>query len=117
MDRHFDDSGSTTLTTDFSYAEVDERLGYPTIEPDYDAILECQRRVWDWVYQENKDLDGFMCRCIVACWIFVPTNRAQTMTYIAGRFGKKKQSLGRWVDNFKLTFPEISKHLQHLRYE
>lgn len=117
MERHFDDSGSITLTTDFSYAEVDDHLGCPNIDHDYDAILECQRRVWDWVYQENKDLDGFMCRCIVVCWIFVPTNRAQTMTYIAGRFGKKKQSIGRWVDNFKLTFPEISKHLQHLRYE
>lgn len=117
MSENYDEQGSVTLTTDFSYEDVDAHLGYELPKYDFDNILECQRRIWAWVYQENKDLDGFLCRCIVACWIFVPTNRAQTMTYIAGRFGKKKQSLGRWVADFKKTFPEIASHLQHLRYD
>lgn len=114
----YDDAGQVTLVSDFSYDEIDERLGYAPSERDIEDALECQRRVWRWVYQPPcVDLDGFMCRCIVACWIFVPQLRSQTMTYVAGRFGKKKQSIGRWVDDFKTEFPEVSKHLQHLRHD
>ena len=122
MSNQFDDSGSVTLTSEFSYDAVDQSLGFTPQERDVDDACECQRRVWQWVYQPPgqdplKDLDGFVCRCIVANWIFVPALRSQTMTYVAGRFGKKKQSIGRWVDSFKFSFPEVSKHLQHLRYD
>lgn len=114
----YDDAGAVTLVSDFSYDQVDRDLGYAPQERDLEDACECQRRVWGWVYQPPcADLDGFMCRCIVACWVFVPQLRAETMTYIAGRFGKKKQSLGRWVTEFKIAFPEVSKHLQHLRHD
>lgn len=114
----YDDRGAVTLVSDFSYDQVDRDLGFAPPERDLDDACECQRRVWRWVYQPpNVDLDGFMCRCIVACWVFVPQLRAETMTYIAGRFGKKKQSIGRWVADFKLQFPEVANHIQHLRHD
>jgi hypothetical protein len=114
----YDDGGSVTLVSDFSYDQIDRDLGFAPAERDLDDACECQRRIWAWVYQPPcKDLDGFNCRCIVASWIFVPQLRSESMTYIAGRFGKKKQSLGRWVSDFKTAFPEVSKHLQHLRHD
>lgn len=116
-ENQYDDNGGVTLTCDFAYDQVESALGFEPAERDIEDALECQRRVWRWVYQPPcTDLDGFTCRCIVACWIFVPQLRAETMTHIAGRFGKKKQSLGRWVVNFQKTFPEISKHLQHQKH-
>lgn len=81
-----------------------------------EMALELQRRIWAWVYQPPcENIDGFRCRCIVACWIFVPQLRDYTMTQMAKRFAKKKQSLGRWVADFKTEFPEVAKHLQHIK--
>jgi hypothetical protein len=106
------DEHGVTQTVDFCYGEVEEI----PINTDLDAILEMNRRVWQWVYQPpNKDLDGFMCRCIIACWIFCPPLREYTQTDIAARFGKKKQSLNRWIVAFKRELPEVGQHLQHTK--
>lgn len=117
---HYDDNKEITLTTEFPWSEVDEKVfGVVEKSPDWvESTLECQRRIWQWVYQGScEDLDGFMCRSIVVCWVFVPVLRSYTMTEIAGRFGKKKQSLGRWVVDFKKEFPDVTAHLQHIRNE
>lgn len=115
--RAYDDLGKVTLTEDFPYSQVDSDLAGRVMDmsPE-EAACECQRQIWQWVYQPPcKDLDGYLCRCIIACWIFVPQLRSYTMTKLARRFAKRKQSLGRWVSDFKRTFPELSKHLEHLR--
>ena len=114
----FDDLGQVTETVDFQYAEIDTNcFGNKQTQNDgLEAACECQRQIWAWVYQPPcEDIDGFICRCIVASWIFVPQLRDYTMTEIAGRFGKKKQSLGRWVADFKRQFHAVANHLQHLR--
>lgn len=114
----WDDNQEVTLTTEFSYADVDRALGFMVEELDehIEDALECQRRIWSWVWQPPaEDLDGLFCRCVIACWVFVPSLRDYTMTDMAGRVGKKKQSLGRWVDDFKKTFPEITAHMQHIK--
>ena len=116
---NFYDAGEVTLTTSFAYGEVSKDLGEPIeqTERNLEDLVEINRRIWQWVYQPPcKDLDGFNCRCIVASWIFVPEIRSESMTYIAGRFGKKKQSIGRWVADFKTQFPEVANHLQHIRH-
>lgn len=80
------------------------------------AALEQFRKICSWIYQAPcKDLNGFFCRCAISIWIFIPELRVETLTNVAGSFGKKKQSLGRWVDDFKLQFPEITNHMQHIR--
>jgi len=113
----YDENSLKTLTTDFPFHELDcEALDAK--EEAMEMACEAAHRVWEWIYQPAcKDLDGFTCRCIVACWVFVPMLRGYSMTDIASRFGKHKQSLGRWVDDFKLQFPEVAKHLAHLRHE
>jgi len=81
------------------------------------AASEAVRLLFAWVYQPPcKDQEGFYCRAIIACWIFVPQLRSYTMTEMAGRFGKKKQSLGRWVEDFKREFPEVTRYMQHIKH-
>ena len=102
-----------TETVDFCYGEIDPP---PNPHCDIDIVIELNQRIWAWVYQElSVDLDGLMCRCIIALWIFVPSLRDYNQTQIAARFGKKKQSLNRWIVDFKREFPEIGNHLQHTR--
>jgi hypothetical protein len=68
-----------------------------------------------WIYQPPcQDMNGFFCRNLIACWIFIPDLRECSMTTMAKTFAKKKQSLGRWVANVKLTFPELNR-LEHFR--
>jgi len=120
-ERKFDDLSQVTQTVEFAYNEIDSRVfgvdaeqDKTTIETALDMAIECQRQVWAWVYQPPlKDVDGFLCRATVACWVFVPHLRAYTMTEMAGRLGKKKQSLERWMADFKKQFPAVTAHLQH----
>jgi hypothetical protein len=111
--------GQVTLTEDFDYAKVSRALGETWEEPEVNDDIHVKAqdlaKLFQWHYQgECKDLDGWNCRAIILDWIFVPQLRSYSMTEMAGRFGKKKQSLGRWVDDFKKTFPEL-KHLSHFR--
>jgi hypothetical protein len=109
----YDDAG-ITQTVDFAYGDIDPEVND---QLDIDAVLEMHRRVWQWVYQPPcKDLDGFFCRSIIACWLFVPLLRDCSQTEIAGRFGKKKQSLNRWLCEFKVEFPELADHIQHTKH-
>ena len=113
----YDESG-ITQTVPFCYGSLSSELNeaFDESREAIQAACECNRRVWQWVYQPpNQDLDGFICRCIVACWVFVPQLREYSQTAIAARFGKKKQSLNRWIVDFKREFPEIGQHLQHTR--
>lgn len=102
-------------SVEFDYDAVDHQNPLPSY--DFTGIVELNHQVWEWVYQQPcKDMEGFFCRAIFACWIFVPDLRACTMTEIAGRFGKKKQSLGRFTESFLATFPQL-KSLQHFKAE
>ena len=122
MERHFDDSGSTTLTADFCYAEVDARLGHcdPLInekeQERFEAWCQYNSLMWGWITQGDiKNVDGFVCRSAIMAKVWDPALRELTYTELAGRVGKDKQSLGRWVEMLKLRFPEITKHLPHLK--
>jgi len=119
--RAWDDNSSATLTVDFDYDQIDRNL-HPH-DPDtcseraIDAASSVLQRAFAWVWQGDcANLDGLVCRAAVVCWIFVPQLRPYTMTEMAGRLGKKKQSLERWVSDFKVRFPEI-KNLQHMKHE
>lgn len=106
---NFYDVGEVTLTTNFAYGEVAEKLGEPPeqTERNLEDLVEINRRIWQWVYQPPcKDIDGFNCRCIVASWIFVPEIRIESMTYISGRFGKKNSPSADGWQTSKSNFPK-----------
>lgn len=107
------DEACPTLTAEFQYPE--DSIDAPS---EMDVALEIQRRIWAWVYQPPcEDLNGLTCRCLIACWVFVPQLREYSQSEFAGRCGKKKQSLNRWIKDFKRTFPDVTKHLQHIKHE
>ncbi len=103
-------------TVDFAWDAIEK---YSFEEPGRSGSEEaCEMfaRMMSWVWQgQCEDLNGLDCRATVVCWIFVPALRSYDMTEMAGRVGKKKQSLHRWTTDFKKAFPEVAKHLQHMR--
>ena len=109
----YDESG-ITQSVEFAYGEIEPE---PLASIDVDAVLEMHNRVWSWVYHAPcQDINGLLCRCIVACWILYAPLRKYNQTEIAARFGKKKQSLNRWIVSFKNEFPEIGKHLRYTKH-
>lgn len=120
--RAYDDLSQVTQSVDFAYDEVDRRFGVAHLHDEtrdpVEMACECQRQLWAWAWNDAcKNWDGFQCRCAVLAWVFHEPLRAYSMTEMAGRIGKKKQSLGRWVEDFKAQFPDIAKHLQHIKHE
>ena len=119
--RQFDDLSRVTQTVDFAYEEIDSKAfgvdDTPTeFESRVEHVLEFQRIIWDWIYQPKKpNAEGMLLRAIICAWVFIPALRDQTLTQMAGKFGMKKQSLGRWVDDFKKEFPAMAQHLQHIK--
>lgn len=73
-----------------------------------DAACKVFTQLLEWIWQRGmKDERGIAIRAIVCCWVFLAQLRPLTETEIARGFGKHKQSLGRWVDDFKRRFPKI----------
>jgi hypothetical protein len=110
-----DESGALVPTTEFDYDAVDQDLF--DIRPESDlteltpqemeAALKGLRVLLQWTWQSGmKNPDGVKIRAIIMCWIFLKELRPLTLTQLARGYGLKKQSLGRWVDDFKVKFPE-----------
>ncbi len=110
----FDEGGHLTQAVDFDYEEIDRRLGH--IEPapqglspiDFERAARALNRLKEWEFQDGKDnVDGLQIRAIITCWTFIPRLQHDSLTTLASRFGKHKQSFGRWHDSFKRTFPFV----------
>ncbi len=115
----FDDRGVTNVV-DFDFDQVDRNLVSTSNSPQVSfesepvelsrdelsiAVLQV---VLDWIIQTvPKNMDGIEIRATIAGWIFLPYLRKSSLTEISALVGRDKQSLGRWVDDFKVRFPGI----------
>lgn len=99
----------------FDYATIDRAVFHVEPEDDpeilsadeIDAACAVFRKLVEWMWQNGMNQpEGLLIRAIIICWVFTPQLRALTLTQMAQGFGKKKQSLGRWVDDFKKAFPK-----------
>jgi hypothetical protein len=92
----------------------DEEQNELTQEQVNGAVLML-RLLLNWVWQDGmKNPDGLQLRSMVICWVFLKELRPMQLSELARGFGKKKQSLGRWVDDFKRRFPNIrTPHMRH----
>ncbi len=102
----------------------------PFVMPDFDAIdgevfdredsklemspeeievaLKMFRTMVEWQFQNGmSNPNGLKIRAIIVCWVFLERLHSMTLTEMARGFGMKKQSLGRWVDEFKIAFPYL----------
>jgi hypothetical protein len=117
----YEEAGRCVPATEFDYDQVDRDV-FEELEPadltqfsqeELDAAILVFRKLLNWVWQNgNKNADGIKIRAIIVCWIFLEENRPKTLTEMAVGFGMKKQSLGRWVDQFKRVFRIPTRHMR-----
>jgi hypothetical protein len=129
----FDDEGDHVQSVDFDYTAIDQAELEKEIEgmsPDDIARAGAAiRALMGWVWQiAPKNRNGLEIRAVIACWIFLEYLRPTKLTTLAEMthhvcpkchheidhcpkchkpFDRAKQSLGRWVDDFKKRFPFI----------
>lgn len=120
------EDGSLVPAVDFDYAAVDAKLfgAEPEdlsqfTEEDVDRALAVLNILLRWIFQNGmKNPEGITLRAICICWIFLKELRPMQLSELARGFGKKKQSLGRCVDLFKISFPHIkTAHMRPLKNE
>ncbi len=119
----FDDGGGRVETVDFDYDEIERQVFNHDPEAECDQLsaeemelaLKMFRRLLTWIFQNGmKNPEGLQIRSIVACWVMLEVLHPLSLTEIARGFGKDKQSLGRWVDEWKKEFPQIrNPHIKH----
>lgn len=120
------EDGKPVPITDFDYEAIDRAFQEDLeqfrneahqgqySQDDVDRALVVVTRLLKWIWQGGmKQPDGLQIRAMIICWVFLKELRPIELTQLAGAFGKDKQSLGRWVDNFKMFFPRI--RISHMR--
>jgi len=109
------EDGHLEPTCEFDYASIEQALfnvspeEWDKISPEQlDAVLKVFRSLVAWMWQSGmKNPEGLNIRATILCWVFLEHLRPLTLTDLARASGKKKQSIGRWVDEFKRAFPGI----------
>lgn len=109
------EDGRLEPVTGFDYESVERAVFH--VEPEElrelspeatEAGLKLFTALVTWIWQNGmRNPDGMQLRSIIVCWVFLDHLRPLSLTELARAFGKKKQSLGRWVDEFKRSFPNI----------
>jgi len=110
----YGDSKQPVDSVEFAYSLIDERVfnareaaeeeKFEQLGPALRMFVHLVR----WLWQDGmNNPEGLLIRATIVCWIFLPHLRPLTLTDIAAHFRKDKQSLGRWVEKFKLCFPYI----------
>jgi hypothetical protein len=105
-------------TVDFDYGEVAKELREAVTDEDpAQALTEEEWRklqgglegVIRWIYQDplHRNMDGIAIRGLIVAWIVVKELQPLNLTELSRMYGKDKQSLGRWVEDFKKRFPGV----------
>ncbi len=101
-------------SVEFDYEAVDrngsdmEQQEEAASDEEVAAACRAFGQIIEWVWQDGmNNPEGLQIRASIACWIFIPHLRSLTLTQLAAGFGQKKQSPGRWVEDFKRAFPRI----------
>jgi hypothetical protein len=114
----FGDDGSVCSAIDFDYDAVDEALIHAPQVPGLDGAQHPNARheetivalqvILEWILQKvPRNQNGIEIRATIAAWIFLPYLRSLSLTEVSAMVGRDKQSLGRWVDDFKRQFPGV----------
>jgi hypothetical protein len=115
----YDENGTVIPVAEFDFASLD--TGHDTdldkiSRKELEASLKAFRILLDWIWQNGmRNPNGVKIRAILCCWVFLEQVRPISLTQLAKGYGMKKQSLGRWVDNFKRDFPQF--RIAHMRYK
>jgi len=118
-DYGFDENGRKVWVTQFDYDKVDQDLSKYSqrketfTAKEVDAAIKVIDKLLCWVWHNGmRNPEGIKIRAIVVCWILLKPLRPFSLTGISKLYGKKKQSLGRWVDQFKREFKFLTPHMR-----
>ena len=125
----FDEDGRPILITDFDWEEIERNLASETKQlrrsckrgeitrEQLETAMELCGTLLRWVWNNGKrDKRGVAIRSLIICWLYLDELRPLTEAQLARGFGLKKQSVGRWVEQFKKEFPMFkSPQLQHTK--
>ncbi len=94
---------------DANVFHVEQQAVHDALSPETsDLVCAVVRPIFEWLWSDGtKNTDGLQNRAAICCWFFVPQLRALTMTQMAAGYGKKKQSFGRPVADWKQRFPGL----------
>jgi hypothetical protein len=116
----YHEDGSRVPVTQFDYDLLDPDVELVQMsQEDVDRGLKVLNVLLNWIFQNGmKNSEGLKIRAIIICWIFLKHLRPMTLTQLATGFGMKKQSIGRWLDQFKTDFRSIrTPHMRPLKNE
>ena len=113
MSQALDEDGHPIETTDFPYTELDQEEPLYSAQ-DFALAAEAFRRLIVWRYQDgSKNDDGVRIRNIIIDWFALKELHHLSMSQLARKHNLYKQSIGRWVDDFKRAFPHAK--TEHMR--
>lgn len=111
------DSGEIERAVEFDYSAVEKACFHNADLPEVMTREEAEEMAvvlltsvcgWIWQYAAGtKNSKGQLIRSAIVAWVFLPEVQAMTLTELSRSFGKHKQSFGRWVDDFKVRFPNV----------
>lgn len=114
-DLRLGENGERIPVADFDYDAVDKSSQESNSQREIDNAIKAFEKLLQWILQDGmNNPNGVKIRALVCCWIFLKVLRPQSLTEFARSYGMQKQSLGRWVDDFKRQFPDIKTvHMRH----
>jgi hypothetical protein len=114
-----EENGGLVPSQQFDYDSLEPKVELSEMsQEDVDRALTVLRVLLLWIWQNGmKNSEGLKIRAIVVCWIFLKELRPMTLTQLTGGFGMKKQSAGRWVDDFKRRFKIRTPHMRPIKNE
>ena len=123
MKQPIGEDGRPAATSEIDFDLVDEHVfgARPDVdlgmfsEEEIDRALTVLRVLLQWCWQDGmRNPQGLQIRASIMCWVFLKELRAMNLTELSTRFGQHKQSVARWVQQFKRAFPYIrSPHMHH----
>jgi hypothetical protein len=111
----FGEDSRPEATADFDWSDLEQRLGeadeakYTHGYAQWLRLMQLAEGLARWTYQSpsHTNTEGIAIRVIVQNWFLIKELQPLSLTQLARMYGKDKQSLGRWVDDFKRRFPGL----------
>jgi hypothetical protein len=114
------EDGSLVHVDQFDWAKIEPESDLVGMDQEsVDRAIVVMRSLLQWVWKNGmNNPEGLQLRAMIVCWLFLKELRPMQLSELARGFGKKKQSVGRHVDDFKVHFPKFrSPHMRPLRDE
>jgi hypothetical protein len=108
-----EENGSIIQSAEFDYDAVERGLAEfdkAELNPaEWEMACKGLRSLVEWMWQvKSENREGLIIRATILSWVMLDyLHDGMNLTEMAAHMNKDKQSLGRWVDDFKAKFPMV----------